>query len=245
MKYENAILDLDGVISNTSELHKNAWIDATNLYEKTYNVKRQKLFNQHDYEELVNGKSRKEGIIKIAQHRAWSPRRNIQTFMEETKNQIFLESLEKTNTNELAFDDTHSFLKLLLKQGLRIACCSSSKNARKIIEKLRIENYFELIVDGNDIEENQLKSKPSAEPYLYVVETLKLRLSKTFIVEDSKAGLLAGYYAQPALLAYVNRTTFSLMNDEDIINLPKINQQVFTEVSSLTELEGFLGNESR
>lgn len=71
--------------------------------------------------------------------------------------------------------------------GYRLAIGSSSKNARQILERTELTEYFDAISDGNNIR----KSKPDPEVFLKAAEYLFLKPSECFVVEDAEAGLKA------------------------------------------------------
>lgn len=75
----------------------------------------------------------------------------------------------------------------LRKQGVLLAIGSSSKNAKRILKHLGLENYFDAISDGTNI----TKSKPDPEVFLKAAEYLQLEPQECLVVEDAVAGIKA------------------------------------------------------
>jgi HAD superfamily hydrolase (TIGR01509 family) len=72
---------------------------------------------------------------------------------------------------------------------LELAIGSSSKNARFILEKLSLGDYFDGLSDGNNISE----SKPDPEVFLKAAYSIGLKPSECLVVEDAKAGVEAAF----------------------------------------------------
>ena len=62
---------------------------------------------------------------------------------------------------------------------------SASKNARFIIEKLKISPFFDVIVDGNQI----VNSKPDPEVFLKGSKSLGVLPENCVVFEDSDSGI--------------------------------------------------------
>ena len=86
-------------------------------------------------------------------------------------------------------------LKELRERKVKIALASSSKNAKKVLEKIGLRNVFDVIVDGYDIK----RAKPDPEIFLLSAERLKKNPSQCVVIEDAQAGITAakraGMYA--------------------------------------------------
>jgi beta-phosphoglucomutase len=83
-------------------------------------------------------------------------------------------------------------LEKLKKAGQKIALASSSKNARTVISKIRIENDFDVIVDGNMIR----NTKPDPEIFLLAASMLGLKPADCLVFEDAEAGVEAAVAAK-------------------------------------------------
>jgi len=72
-----------------------------------------------------------------------------------------------------------------------IALGSASKNARPILEKTRILDYFDAIVDGNDVS----NAKPDPEVFLQAAKLVNVDPENAIVFEDSVAGIQAANIA--------------------------------------------------
>lgn len=110
-------------------------------------------------------------------------------FDEEVKNQK-LECME-------GLLDVLNFLK---NQNITIALASSSERSwiDEVLQKLDIENYFEIIVSGDDV----LHSKPNPEIFKLTAKMAKSNVQECIVIEDSKNGICAGKKAGMFTIAY-------------------------------------------
>jgi len=80
------------------------------------------------------------------------------------------------------------------KQGVKVAVASSSKNAKKIIEKAGLFDLFEdhLIVDGIVREDMGLKGKPAPDIFVEAAHRLGVPVHRAIVFEDAISGVEAG-----------------------------------------------------
>ncbi|XP_047322286.1 haloacid dehalogenase-like hydrolase domain-containing protein Sgpp isoform X2 [Impatiens glandulifera] len=78
-------------------------------------------------------------------------------------------------------------------RGLRRAAVTNAprENAEMMISVLGLEDFFEVVIIGNECEH----AKPHPDPYLKALEMLNVSKDHTFIFEDSAAGITAGVAA--------------------------------------------------
>ena len=84
-------------------------------------------------------------------------------------------------------DEVKETLDGLRAAGAKLAIGSSSKNAKFILERLGLGDYFDAISDGNNI----TNSKPDPEVFLLAAEKLHQKPSDCLVVEDAEAGVKA------------------------------------------------------
>ncbi|WP_276169122.1 beta-phosphoglucomutase [Zobellia alginiliquefaciens] len=171
------IFDLDGVIVDTAKYHYLAW---------------KKLANELGFEftkeqnELFKGVSRKrclEILLDIGDVTA--TQEEFDKYMVE-KNEDYLEYIEKMDESEI-LPDVPKVLSFLKEKNIPIALGSASKNARPILEKVKLLSYFDAIVDGNDV----TKAKPDPEVFLIAANKLETSPEKCVVFEDAVAGIQA------------------------------------------------------
>jgi beta-phosphoglucomutase len=68
-----------------------------------------------------------------------------------------------------------------------MAIGSSSKNTKYILYRIGLLDFFNAIVDGNDISH----SKPNPEVFLKAAEKLKVNPEYTYVLEDAVSGIEA------------------------------------------------------
>lgn len=119
--------------------------------------------------------------------------------------------------------------------GLKRAAVTNAPrvNAELMISKMGLDNFFQLLVVGNECE----RAKPFPDPYLKALEVLKASPKHTFIFEDSVSGIKAGVAAGMPVIGITTRNpaeslldagaTFVIKDYED----PKLWE-------ALKELEG-------
>ena len=171
------IFDLDGVICHTDHYHYLAWkqiADEQGIY----------------FDEVINnrlrGVSRMESlnIILEGTTRGYSDEEKIA--LTERKNDVYRELLQNLCALDLS-DEVKETLVYLRMKRLRIAIGSSSKNAKLILERIGLDNFFDAISDGTNIS----NSKPDPEVFLRAAEMLGLMPEECLVVEDATAGILA------------------------------------------------------
>lgn len=177
MKYNAIIFDLDGVICHTDKYHYQAWkavADKLGIY----------------FDEVINNRLR--GVSRMASFEIILERYDKPMSQEEKeaytteKNEIYKELLKNMSPADLS-KEVKDTLDGLRAAGAKLAIGSSSKNARFILERLGIGDYFDAISDGNNI----TKSKPDPEVFVKAAQFVDEAPEKCLVVEDAKAGLEA------------------------------------------------------
>lgn len=179
-KYQGIIFDLDGVICSTDEHHFEAWkaiaeqVGIPNYTRRDNN--RQRGVSRMESLEILLEKSDK----------AYTSQEKLE--LAERKNKLYLELLQKMSVFDLS-DEVKDTLNTLRKTGLKLAIGSSSKNAKFILERLGLDNFFNAVSDGTCIS----KSKPDPEVFLTAAAMLGLEPKSCLVIEDAVAGILAGH----------------------------------------------------
>lgn len=177
-RYQGVIFDLDGVICFTDQFHYQAW----EILAKEYGIPFDETVNHR-----IRGVSRRESLEIILENysgRLLSEEERL--LMMEKKNQIYQDLLMQMTPGDLA-DETKQTLDKLRKRGVLLAIGSSSKNAKLILEKIGLKDYFDAVSDGTNI----TRSKPDPEVFLKAAEMVGLKAEECLVVEDSEAGLEA------------------------------------------------------
>ena len=203
------IFDLDGVIVDTAKYHYLAW---------------KKLANELGFEftetqnEMFKGVSRKrclEILLDIGKVNATQAQ--FDTWMA-AKNIDYLAYIENMNQSEL-LPDVPRVLKYLKANHIPIALGSASKNARPILEKVKLLPFFDSIVDGNNV----TKAKPDPEVFLIAAENLGVHPSKCVVFEDAVAGIQAANAAHMISIG---------IGDKKVLSEAKYNFDDFTQIKT-------------
>lgn len=202
------IFDLDGVIVDTARYHYLAW---------------QKLAQQLGIEFTPEHNEHLKGVSRIRSLDIILALGDIQASQEEKdkwlfdKNELYLSYLVNMDQSELlpGIIDTLMFLK---ENGQYIALGSASKNARPILEKTEIMQYFDAIVDGNDV----TNAKPDPEVFLRACQLLFVSPEDSIVFEDSVAGVQA---ANSARMKSVG------IGDKEILHEAEFNFPDFTTIN--------------
>jgi len=170
-----AIFDLDGVLTDTSEMHFQAW--------KRLADEEGISFNREDNEAL-RGVSRRESLIRLLDGREY-PEEKIHEMMDR-KNRYYQEMIAGL-TPENLLPGARPLLESLKIRGVKIAIGSASKNARAVIEKLGIANLVDAVSDGHSVR----RQKPAPDLFLHAAGQLGLLPSECVVFEDAEAGVAA------------------------------------------------------
>ncbi len=176
MSIKGIIFDLDGVIVFTDKFHYQAWkemADGMGIY----------------FDEQINnrlrGVSRMESLEIILERYEGEPLSDEKKAqLAEEKNEIYRKLLE-TMTPADVTDEVRDTLKELRNRGYKLSIGSSSKNAKFILSKVELTDYFDAISDGTNI----TRSKPDPEVFIKAAEFLGEKAEDCLVVEDAFAGV--------------------------------------------------------
>ncbi len=178
------IFDLDGVLTDTAEYHFLAWkrlADEEGL-----------PFSREDNEKL-RGVSRRASLELLLQGRRL-PERKMQELMKR-KNAYYREYIKSISEKDL-LPGAADLLQELQKRGYKLALASGSKNAPRVVERLGIASYFDVLVHGGSVE----RAKPYPDLFLHTAERLAVYPSGCVVVEDAEAGIEAAQAAGMATI---------------------------------------------
>lgn len=179
MKYDGIIFDLDGVICSTDEYHYLAWKKLAEKLEI-------KDFTKKD-NERQRGVSRMESLEVVLEKTDKKFTQEEKVALATEKNEYYKQMLAQMSKKDLA-DDVKDTLDAIKAKGIRIAIGSSSKNAKFILSRIGLLDYFDAISDGDNI----TRTKPDPQVFTMAAEFLGLDPSRCLVVEDAEAGIMAG-----------------------------------------------------
>ncbi len=201
MECKGAILDLDGVIAATDELHFSAWKTTFEdvLRRKAPPGQMLEFTYKNDYVPLVDDRPRYQGVKAFLESRDIAlpfgspsdpPEHTTICGIGNRKNITFRKLVREQGVR--LYDSTVAFVHLLHECGVKVGGASFSKNSRYILQETGLAPLFEAVVDGVTSFEMGLRSKPEPDIFVLAAERLGVEPYDCIMVEDSKTGMTAG-----------------------------------------------------
>lgn len=175
------IFDLDGVIVDTAKYHFLAWQKISD----TLGIEFTPEHNEH-----LKGVSRIRSLDLILELGKVKATQDDKNHWLRQKNDDYLAYIDRMDESEI-LDGVLNILQFLKEKDQPIALGSASKNARPILEKVKLIHFFDAIVDGNDV----TNAKPDPEVFLQAARLLKITPECSIVFEDSVAGIQAANIA--------------------------------------------------
>lgn len=181
MKYQAVIFDLDGVLVHTDRYHYLAWKTIADELGVTFD---EKINNR------LRGVSRM-ACLEIVLEKYDEPLTDEQkAYYAERKNQRYKQLLEELSTQDLSDEIRHTMVSLR-EHGVKLAIGSSSKNAKLILQRIGLDDFFDAVSDGTNI----VHSKPHPEVFLKASDYLGILPQQCLVIEDAMAGVEAALAA--------------------------------------------------
>jgi beta-phosphoglucomutase family hydrolase len=210
------LFDLDGVLTKTALVHKQAWKEMFDAYlrgraERSGEPFRE--FDQHDYDEYVDGKPRRDGVRSFLASRGIElpegsrddpPGADTVTGLGNRKNEIVLGLIRQGGVEP--YDGSVRYVEAARDAGLRRAVVSSSTNCRDVLRAAGIEQLFEAVIDGLVAEREGLRGKPAPDTFLAGARALGAEPARCAVFEDALAGVEAGRAGDFGFVVGVDRT---------------------------------------
>jgi beta-phosphoglucomutase len=171
------IFDLDGVLTDTAELHFQAW----QRLAKEKGLPFDRKVNEH-----LRGVSRLNSLEIILRHAGTEMAEEEKKELAERKNGYYRELISRLSPSDL-LPGIADLLAQLREIGIRTALASASHNAREIVQRLEIGRFLDLIVDPSEI----IKGKPDPEIFFRAAEGLGVPYESCAGVEDAEVGIRA------------------------------------------------------
>lgn len=173
------IFDLDGVLTDSAKFHLAAWNDLAN--ELGIKLTNEQLNS-------LRGISRMDSLDLILQygHQTNKYTEQQKEKFAAAKNEKFLQQVD-TMTPKDILPGIPQLLADAQEANLKMCIASASKNAPKILNKLKIASKFAGIVDAATVN----KGKPDPEIYQKAQQLLHLKASEVISFEDAAAGVAA------------------------------------------------------
>jgi beta-phosphoglucomutase len=171
------LFDLDGVIVDTAKYHFLAWKRLADELSIP--------FSENDNERL-KGVSRMRSLDIILELGSLNLSEAVKEELAAKKNAWYVEYITNMTPDEI-LPGALEFIQQARTKDIKIALGSASKNAMTILERLKITDYFDAIISGNEVS----KAKPDPEVFLKGAEALSLAPEECLVFEDAEAGVEA------------------------------------------------------
>jgi len=203
--YEAVIFDMDGVVTQTAQVHAQAWKSMFDDFLKEIaKDKELKPFDiKSDYKIYIDGKPRYDGVESFLQSRNIdlpygspqdSPHKKSICGLGNKKNSIFLNLIKNKGVD--VYSSSVDLIREIKHKNIKVAVISASKNCSAILEAAGIKELFDVQVDGVVSAKIHLKGKPHPDIFLEAARRLDIPPGESVVIEDSLAGVEAGKRGQ-------------------------------------------------
>ena len=202
-KYDAALLDLDGVITDTASIHAACWKQMFDEFLQKHGTERGEPFLPFDldadYRLYVDGKPRFDGVRDFLRSRGIHlpegnlddpPQAETVAGLGNRKNTLAGRIMEDVGVQP--YEGTLKFIHDLNRQGFKIAVVTSSENCTAVLKAAKLDASFEVQVDGHVIHARHLAGKPAPDTYLLAAKLLGVEPERAIVVEDAISGVEAG-----------------------------------------------------
>jgi beta-phosphoglucomutase family hydrolase len=215
-RFGAALLDLDGVVTDTARLHALSWKRVFDDFLERRARARGERFRPFDlgsdYLRHVDGRARRDGV------RAFLDSRDVRlpegsddgpededsvAGLARRKDALFTETLEREGVE--VYDGTVRWIRHLRDAGLRIAVVSASHHCQEVLRAAGLETLFDARVDGQLADRLGLAGKPAPDAFLEGARQLGAEPARCLVVEDALAGVAAGRAGDFGLVVGVAR----------------------------------------
>lgn len=202
-QYDAVLFDLDGVITNTANLHATCWKQMFDEYLQKRARQRGEAFRPFDlsadYRLYVDGKPRFDGVrdflrsrgIQLSEGNPDDPA-EVETVhgLGNRKNDLVNRAIAEVGVEPYA--GTVQFIHQLRRDGFKIAVVTSSQNCDAVLRAAKLNDLFEVRVDGNLIQAQGLAGKPAPDTFLMAAKLIGVEPIRTVVLEDAISGVEAG-----------------------------------------------------
>lgn len=179
MTLQALIFDLDGVLTDTAELHYRTWrrlaAEEGIPFDPSLGDRLRSIPRRASLEIILGGRTVSETQMAALLTR---------------KNEHFLALLNQVTPADL-LPGVSSLLDEARVRGLRCAVASSSQNAHAVLERLGIRGRFDVICDGHSVS----NAKPAPDLFLLAAARLGVSPRACLVFEDAPAGITAAQAA--------------------------------------------------
>jgi len=197
-QYDAVLLDLDGVITDTANVHAACWKQMFDQY-----LQKRATFRAFDlttdYLLYVDGKPRFDGVRAFLTSRgiqlpggSLSDPPQVETVcgLGNRKNELVNKIIEDVGVEP--YEGSVRLIRQLRDRGFKIAVVTSSQNCAAVLKAAKLDGFLEVRVDGNAIHAQRLAGKPAPDTFLIAAKLLGVEPVRAVVIEDAISGVQAG-----------------------------------------------------
>jgi len=202
-RYDAVLLDLDGVITDTASIHAACWKQMFDEYLQKRATQRGETFRPFDiakdYGVYVDGKPRFDGVCDFLKSRHIQlpegspndpPQAETVCGLGNRKNDLVNKIIEDKGVEP--YEGSVKLLHQLRSQGLKLAIVTSSQNCTVVLKAAKLDDFFDVQVDGNTVHAQHLAGKPAPDTFLMGAKLLGIEPARAVVIEDAISGVEAG-----------------------------------------------------
>ncbi|WP_410570167.1 HAD family hydrolase [Amycolatopsis sp. cmx-4-61] len=206
------LFDLDGVLTGTAVLHREAWKRTFDEFLRARDGAGFAEFTDRDYAAYVDGRPRADGVREFLRSRGITlPEGEPDDPVDaptvngvgNRKNELVLKIIDERGVNP--YPGSVRYLEAVKAAGLRVAVVTSSANGAKVLDGADLSKYVEARIDGIVIREQHLKGKPAPDSFLAGAAALGVEPAHAAVFEDAQSGVQAGKAGGFGYVVGVNR----------------------------------------
>ena len=197
--FDAALFDLDGVLTPTAIVHRQAWKRAFDgfLAEAVGGGDR-RPFTDDDYLTYVDGRPRYDGVRSFLESRGIclpdgdasdAPGHGTVSALGNAKNRAFNAVLADEGVSP--YPDATALLDALAGLGLAMAVVSSSANALEVLDAAGLTPRFGFVMDGVVARRRRLPGKPAPDTFLAAATEVGTVAARAVVLEDAVSGVVA------------------------------------------------------
>jgi beta-phosphoglucomutase family hydrolase len=206
------LFDLDGVLTNTANVHRGAWRETFEAFLRDRDPDRFMPFTDQDYGEYVDGKPRRDGVRDFLASRGIQlqegepsdpPAAQTVAGVGNRKNELLLRRLGEQGVE--VYPGSVRYLHAVRDAGLRTAVVTASANGEAVLHAAGMTELVEVRIDGIVASRENLRGKPAPDTFLAGAQALGVEPDGAAVFEDALAGVAAGRAGKFGFVVGVDR----------------------------------------
>jgi beta-phosphoglucomutase family hydrolase len=202
------LFDMDGVLTQTAQLHAAAWKETFDPFLRELSAHRHERFVPFDaaldYDRYVDGRARYDGVREFLAARRIEGDAATVTMLGKRKNDLVLALISRRGLRP--YEGSARYVRAAAAAGLRRAVVSASANCCTALEAAGLTDLFEVRIDAARAAEEHLEGKPAPDTFLAAARALDVDPAEAAVFEDALAGVAAGRAGHFGFVVGVDRT---------------------------------------